>query len=82
MENIEEGKISEVPKQDTAVVVEQPKETREPRARNTFATFLATIAVLLGAGGLTTADGFIKWYGWKRSKLHGRLNCRRCEQSI
>ena len=53
MENIEEGKISEVPKQDTAVVVEQPKETREPRARNTFATFLATIAVLLGAGGLT-----------------------------
>ena len=52
MENIEEGKISEVPK-DTAVVVEQPKETREPRARNTFATFLATIAVLLGAGGLT-----------------------------
>ena len=53
MENIEEGKISEVPKQDTAIVVEQPKETREPRARNTFATFLATIAVLLGAGGLT-----------------------------
>ena len=53
MDNIEEGKISEVPKQDTAVVVEQPKETREPRARNTFATFLATIAVLLGAGGLT-----------------------------
>ena len=53
MENIEEGKISEVLKQDTAVVVEQPKETREPRARNTFATFLATIAVLLGAGGLT-----------------------------
>ncbi|MBQ9171862.1 trypsin-like peptidase domain-containing protein [Candidatus Saccharibacteria bacterium] len=53
MENIEEGKISEVPKQDTAVVVEQPKEAREPRARNTFATFLATIAVLLGAGGLT-----------------------------
>ena len=34
-------------------MVEQPKETREPRARNTFATFLATIAVLLGAGGLT-----------------------------
>ena len=53
MENIEEGKISEVPKDEAVVVVEKPKATREPRSRNTLATFLAIVAVLLGASGLT-----------------------------
>ena len=53
MENIEERKISEVPKDEAVVVVEKPKATREPRSRNTLATFLAIVAVLLGASGLT-----------------------------